>query len=185
MPIRKCTDETTRKITRRVGDGKSGLFALLCLILVAGVAWAQSPPDVRPYTGPEKDVPIVLITLGNKTIQGVVADTESSRVRGLLGWETISEDAGMLLDFEREGKYAIHMQGMKFPIDALWIDGNRVIKLIYPEIRPNSGMIYPSMVPSRYCLEIKAGFSKKFGIKIGQHVEFSLAQPQPPKNKGQ
>ncbi len=112
------------------------------------------------------------ITLGNQTIQAVVADTYASRIRGLLGWEQITEAIGMLLDFRTVGKYAIHMQGMKFPIDAVWIDGNGEIKIIYDSIEPNSGLIYPSMFPCRYCLEIKAGFCKKYGIKMGQSVRF-------------
>ena len=76
----------------------------------------------------------------------------------------------MLLDFIRPGLFAIHMQGMKFPIDALWIDSNGVIKLIYADIQPDSGSRYPSMLPVRYCLEVHVGFCKKHGIKEGQKV---------------
>lgn len=122
--------------------------------------------------GSGSELQTIPITLGNKTIHAVVADTDDSRIKGLLGWEQISEGLGMLLDFRTEGKYAIHMQGMKFPIDAVWIDGRGEIKLIYESIVPNSGLIYPSMFPCRYCLEIKAGFCKKHGVKIGQSVQF-------------
>ena len=110
--------------------------------------------------------------LGNQTIRTVVADTDDSRREGLLGWDRITEDTGMLLDFGMEGEYAIHMQGMKFPIDAVWIDANGAIKIIYEDITPNSGLIYPSAFPCRYCLEIKSGFCKKYGVKIGQRVQF-------------
>ncbi|MGO9569205.1 MAG: DUF192 domain-containing protein, partial [Desulfomonilaceae bacterium] len=110
----------------------------------------QMNPNPQPRT--------ISITLGNQTISAVVADTDASRREGLLGWGHITEETGMLLDFAMEGQYAIHMQGMKFPIDAVWIDANGLIKLIYDDITPNSGLIYPSMFPSRYCLEIKAGF---------------------------
>jgi len=115
---------------------------------------------------------VISITLGNQTITAVVADTDASRREGLLGWSQITEERGMLLDFAMERQYAIHMQGMKFPIDAVWIDANGLIKLTYDDIIPNSGLIYPSMFPCRYCLEIKSGFCKKHGIKIGQTVQF-------------
>ena len=114
----------------------------------------------------------ISITLGNQTIRAVVADTDASRREGLLGWSQITEERGMLLDFAMERQYAIHMQGMKFAIDAIWMDANGLIKLIYEDIAPNSGLIYPSMFPCRYCLEIKSGFCKKYGIKIGQTVQF-------------
>ncbi len=94
-----------------------------------------------------------------------------------MGWETITEDQGMLLDFISEDEYAIHMQGMKFPIDSIWIDGNNEIKLVYSSIQPNSGQVYPAPVPVRYCLEVKAGLCQKYGIKAGQKVRFGPAPP--------
>jgi uncharacterized protein len=118
----------------------------------------------------------ISITLGNQTINAVVADTDASRREGLLGWNQITEETGMLLDFAIQGEYAIHMQGMKFPIDAVWIDANGLIKLIYNDIAPNSGLIYPSIFPCKYCLEIKAGFCRRYGIKIGESVQFGAAK---------
>ena len=115
----------------------------------------------------------ISITLGNQTIHTVVAENDASRRQGLLGWSQITEERGMLLDFAMEGQYAIHMQGMNFPIDAVWIDANGLIKLTYEGIIPDSGLIYPSMFPCRYCLEIKSGFCKKHGIKIGQTVHIA------------
>jgi uncharacterized protein len=114
----------------------------------------------------------IAVTLGPKTIAATVANTDSSRIQGLLGWSQINFDQGMLLDFVKPGLSAIHMQGMKFPIDALWIDSNGVIRLIYAEIQPDSGSIYPSMFPVRYCLEVRSGFCRKYGIKEGQKVVF-------------
>ncbi|MEW6110787.1 MAG: DUF192 domain-containing protein [Thermodesulfobacteriota bacterium] len=112
------------------------------------------------------------LKLGNGTIKAVVADTPSSRERGLLGWQTIDDNTGMLLDFVFEGIYAIHMQGMKFPIDAVWIDSTGRVLLIYENIQPNSGLTYPSLVRSRYCLELKAGSCKRLGVSMGEKVEF-------------
>jgi uncharacterized membrane protein (UPF0127 family) len=124
--------------------------------------------------GPNKTEAITTmqVKLGNGTVRAVVADTPSSRTRGLLGWETIDDNTGMLLDFVFDGIYAIHMQGMKFPIDAVWIDSASRILLIYENIQPNSGLTYPSLVRSRYCLELKAGSCKRLGVSMGQKVEF-------------
>jgi uncharacterized protein len=112
------------------------------------------------------------VTLGTKTITTFVANEDWSRTEGLLKWNAITEEQGMLLDFVFPAEHAIHMQGMKFPIDALWIDAKGSIKVIYEDIPPNSGQIYPSLFPCRYCLELKAGFCKKYGIKMGQTVVF-------------
>ena len=125
------------------------------------------------------DLRTMPVMVGTRTIQASVAETVFSRIRGLLDWETIAENQGMLLDFETEGFYAIHMQGMKFPIDAVWIDGQGVVKLIYESIRPNSGLSYPSVFRCRYCLELKAGFCKEYNVAVGQTVKFGSFPPEP------
>ena len=159
---------------------KSCILAALSFML-AGLSWmtpALSASEIIPDQRQSPGLRSLYVTLGTKSILAKVADTDSSRIQGLLGWEYISEDTGMLLDFIMEGTYAIHMQGMKFPIDAIWIDSKGVIRLIYDDIQPNSGQIFPSMFPSRYCLEVKSGFCRKFGVKIGQTVSFGQTGPE-------
>jgi uncharacterized membrane protein (UPF0127 family) len=154
------------------------LLGLFCPAGVIGADDRGDPVSSGKRGGNEVTIPI---TLGGKTIQAVLADEDKSRGRGLLGWENITDEQGMLLDFLREGNYAIHMETMKFAIDAIWIDGTGTIRLIYPEIMPNTGLTYPAMFPCRYCLEVKAGFCKKYGVKIGQQVKFG----EPGSDKGQ
>jgi uncharacterized membrane protein (UPF0127 family) len=117
---------------------------------------------------------IVSVKIGTTTVKAHHANTTASRIEGLLGWNSISYDQGMLLDFGREGEYAIHMQGMKFPIDAVWIDSTKTIRFIYENIQPNSGVTYPSLFKCLYCLELKAGFCKKFNVKVGQKVALGV-----------
>lgn len=144
------------------------------LAALTGVTYAENAPEGRITGGHSESMRTVPITAGNKTLRAVIADTAPARIKGLLGWASIRDDTGMLLDFGTEGEYAIHMQGMRFPIDALWIDSTGAIKLIYEDIRPNSGTTYPSMSACRYCLEINAGFCKRYGVKIGQSVRFGV-----------
>jgi uncharacterized protein len=152
------------------------LFALFLFLSSTGMWALLSPPAMAASAqDAQGNSKMVSITVGTTTIRAVVADTDATRIRGLLGWNSITEDTGMLLDFMLEGTYAIHMQGMKFPIDAIWIDSKGVIQWRYEEIKPNAGQIFPSMFPSRYCLEVAAGFCKKFGVKAGDKVIFAPA----------
>jgi len=148
----------------------------LLLVMILGLSFAVTQADEPQAGGNSKtsgpQLQTVSISLNRVTMRAVVADSDPSRRRGLLGWDTITDDLGMLLDFVAPGQYAIHMQGMKFPIDAIWIDASGNIQVIYEEIPPNSGQIYPSMFPCRYCLEVKAGFCKRNRIKMGQKVKF-------------
>lgn len=157
-----------------VSSVRPGIFAaiVLSLLLVASPMWAAESRDKR------KPLPTVTMRVGSAVIEASVANTNESRVAGLLGWSGMTEWQGMLLDFGVDGTYAIHMQGMKFPIDAVWINSSDEITLIYEDIRPDSGLVYPSVVPAAYCLELKAGFCKKYGVKIGQKVRFGASSPR-------
>jgi uncharacterized membrane protein (UPF0127 family) len=152
------------------------LFALLLLLSGTGIWTVLLHPAIASSAQDSRgDSKMVSLAVGGKTIRAVLADTDSTRIRGLLGWNSISEDTGMLLDFMFEGTYAIHMQGMKFPIDAIWIDSKGVVQWRYEDLQPNAGQIFPSMFPSRYCLEVAAGFCRKFGVKAGDKVVFAPA----------
>ncbi|MDQ7781768.1 MAG: DUF192 domain-containing protein [Desulfomonilaceae bacterium] len=151
---------------------RAAAVVFLSVITVAGAHGSCARAE-DPVTSKEKPkLPQVTVTLGPLTILVDVANTDRSRTEGLLGWKDITEDRGMLLDFGVEREYAIHMQGMKFPIDAVWIDSAGEIKMIHHDIRPNSGLIYHSLFPCAYCLEIKAGVCRKYGIRIGHKVRF-------------
>lgn len=154
----------------------NALLFMLILGITFGVARADEPQGIAKANVPGPRLKTVSIALNQVTIRAVLADTDPARKQGLLGWNKITDDLGMLLDFLLPGQYAIHMQGMKFPIDAIWMDSEGNIKLIYQEIQPNSGQIYPSMFPCRYCLEVKAGFCKRNQITIGQKVKFILPE---------
>jgi uncharacterized protein len=154
-------------------------FLAACLVIL--FVWAappsglcEPPADMSPYAGPSGKARIVPVSLGKHTVKAVVADTRAGNMKGFLGWESVSDDEGMLLDFGIEGSYSIHMQGMNFPIDAIWADNRAVVNAVYHDIKPNSGLIYPALSPSRYCLEIKAGAAKKAGIKVGDKLEFGI-----------
>ncbi len=146
------------------------LFAAFLLGIVISFCWIAIL-SAQETTGEKmQKVPVIV---GGKTIRAVLANTTQSRILGLLGWNSIDEETGMLLDFIVDVDSAIHMQGMKFPIDAIWVDSKGEIRLIYQEIQPDKGLAYPSMVPCRYCLEVKAGFCKKYGVQIGQKIRFA------------
>lgn len=148
---------------------------LLLLQFVGATGGGEAFGQVTESRG----VQYVAVTLGSKTIRTTLANTHQLRVEGLLGWSSINDDSGMLLDFMADGVYAIHMQGMKFPIDAIWIDSSDRIRLIYENIKPDSGMTYPSMFPSKYCLEVNSGFCKRHNVRSGQKIVLGV---WPPKN---
>ena len=67
------------------------------------------------------------------------------------------------------------MLGMKFPLDFVWIDGKKVVD-VTRNVPPPKGMEKPTIVkpsvPVDKILEINAGDIDKFGIKVGDTVDF-------------
>jgi uncharacterized protein len=143
---------------------RAAVIAVCALIVIPG---ATSRSEAQT-----SDLKTITMLVGGKDIKVTVADTDQSRMEGLLGWSSITDEQGLLLEFSAPGEYAIHMQGMKFPIDAVWINANGKITLIYEEIMPNSGLIYASKTPAGYCLELNAGYCQRHDVKIGQEVVF-------------
>jgi len=156
---------------------KTIFVAILILPTIVGLLASQTKDGQAWADEVTAQVPAKIpVSIGEKTVEAVLANTDSSRVQGLLGWDQITDQDGMLLDFIVAGHYAIHMRGMKFPIDAIWVDNNGIVKFIYENLQPNSEQIYFSMFPCRYCLEVKAGFCKKYSIKAGQQVRLGAVR---------
>jgi len=67
------------------------------------------------------------------------------------------------------------MKDMQFAIDILWIDENKKIVDITHNAVPES---YPSIFqpnsPTKYVLEVNAGWAERNKIAFGENVEFLL-----------
>ncbi len=115
----------------------------------------------------------VLVSGDKGSVVAEIADTDQLRVTGLLSKKELKENQAMLLDFIRTGYYAIHMNGMAFPIDAIWMDETGKILTIYRNIQPDSPQVFPSVEQARYCLEAPAGSAARLGMEKGERLTFS------------
>lgn len=112
------------------------------------------------------------VILGGKEFKVEVANTMMSRVRGLSGHPLLADDEGMLFLFGESGNYGFWMKDMNFPIDIIWIEGDKIITIalnIPPNTYPSS--FYPDL-PSDKVLEINAGLVQELGVKVGDEVKF-------------
>jgi uncharacterized protein len=107
----------------------------------------------------------------NQSLLVEVAATSRERRIGLSRRAGLAPGRGMLLAFEQPGQYAITMQGMSFPLDLVWIDGNRrVVDLGINAPAGSPG--YKSPCASWYVLEIGAGEIQRLGLKLGDVLRF-------------
>ncbi len=94
----------------------------------------------------------------------VVADTFLTRLVGLMGKPIPGWGEGLLLVPCSD----IHMWGMRFPIDALFLDERGVVVSLAEELKPNRG--WARHRGAHQVLEVRAGTVKKLGIKVGDTI---------------
>jgi uncharacterized membrane protein (UPF0127 family) len=112
----------------------------------------------------------------NKCINSEVADTMDKRTQGLMNYEKLDSNQGMLFVFENSNKHNFWMKNMSFPIDIIWLNKNKKIVHIEENISPckkDSCQVYSADKESLYVIEVKANFTQENNIKTEQRVKFN------------
>ncbi len=104
-----------------------------------------------------------------------LADTEAKRIKGLGGLSSIPRDYGMFFIFNSADYQSIWMKDMLFSIDIIWIDENNKIVHIEKNISPDTyPKIFTAPLKARYVLEMNAGMSESYNLKIGEAINFNF-----------
>jgi len=142
---------------------KSGFFRLTNMI------GAQLTPTLQKT-----------VTIGTKTINVQVADTEENREKGLSGVTSLDANGGMLFIFNSQNVSPVFwMKGMLIPLDFIWIKDGRIIRIDKNVPKPaentpdNKLKMYSAGQPVDYVLEVNAGFSDSNSIKVKDVVSIS------------
>jgi uncharacterized membrane protein (UPF0127 family) len=105
-----------------------------------------------------------------------LAVTEQEKERGLGYRDSLGENAGMLFVFQHKDRYGFWMKGMQFPLDFIWIDGNKVADLSRNIPQPANNAAQPvSLAPNEpvdKILEVNAGVIDRIGVQTGDLVQF-------------
>ena len=117
-----------------------------------------------------------VLKIGEQEFQVEVAKDNASRSRGLSGREYLASEQGMLFIFGTAGNHGFWMKGMKFPIDIVWIRGDKIVGFaenLQPELEKSIFSLttyYPSEAVDRV-LEVNAGMGQKYDLKVGDSIE--------------
>jgi hypothetical protein len=93
-------------------------------------------------------------------------DTE----RGLMYRKSMPEEHGMLFDLRVREEHPFWMHNTCIPLDLLYIDEDGVIVGILENAPTLNDAPRTVGCPSRYVLEMNAGWSRKHGVKAAQHM---------------
>lgn len=105
-----------------------------------------------------------------------LADEQFERTQGLMHRESMARSAGMLFVFERPQRVAFWMKNTLIPLDMIFADKTGRIQHIHENAIPHDETPIPGGDGVYSVLEINAGLSKIYGLKVGdalQHPAFS------------
>lgn len=111
------------------------------------------------------------------TITLLIAKTDEEQHQGLSDRESLPQDTGMLFLFPHPDYYLFWMRHMKFPLDIIYINNNKVVTVFENVKNPPYSMENPPIIrpkePANRALEVNAGIVKKYKIKVGDTITFS------------
>jgi uncharacterized membrane protein (UPF0127 family) len=87
--------------------------------------------------------------------------------------------AGMLFVFDAATEHAFWMKNTVLPLDMIFLGEDRKVVGIVKDAVPFTTTSRTVGVPSRYVLEVNAGFSAKPGIQTGDLVTFEHVPAAP------
>lgn len=98
-----------------------------------------------------------------------LADKPWSRLKGLLGRSHLDPDEGLLL-FPCK---AVHMWGMRFPLDVAFLDASGCVIATYQNLKPGQRTKLHRL--AQYALELPAGTLARTGTGRGDFLTWEAA----------
>jgi len=107
------------------------------------------------------------------TIDIEIAEDLHKIAQGLMFRDKLAENQGMLFIFPMEDYRSFWMKNTSFPLDMIFINAAGEIVDIYKFTTPFSEDNYHSDKPARYVVEVNAGFTDKYHIRVKDKIIWS------------
>ena len=109
--------------------------------------------------------------LAGKPLSVELATKPAETARGLMYRRSMAPDQGMLFDLGGRKVQAFWMRNTCIPLDMFFVDDDGLIVGILEQVPVLNEDARSVDCPSRYVLEMNAGFARKHGIKPGQRLK--------------
>ncbi|MDD5341084.1 MAG: DUF192 domain-containing protein [Patescibacteria group bacterium] len=112
------------------------------------------------------------VTIRGHVIKAQVADSPEEQALGLSGKKNLGDNSGLLFVYSDSRYRTFWMKDMKFPIDIIWINDNKIVyieKNAPVPADPENPAIFTKGEVNRV-LEVKAGWTDKNNIQVGDEV---------------
>jgi uncharacterized membrane protein (UPF0127 family) len=99
-----------------------------------------------------------------------IAEDDEERGQGLMYRSKMLESQGMLFIFDREQPQSFWMRNTPISLDMIFANKENEIVKIHKNTTPFSESSYASLKPAIYVVEVVAGYTDKYGIKVGDKI---------------
>jgi uncharacterized membrane protein (UPF0127 family) len=137
-----------------------------------------TPPSPDPACPPDPETPpklrkgkVIFKEAGGKEVEVEIAESERTRERGLMYRKAMDDTRGMIFTFQERTNHTFWMHNTCIPLDMLFIDGDGTIVGIEENTPTMNDSTFQVGCPSKYVLEVNAGWTRRNGVKAGQRVE--------------
>jgi hypothetical protein len=153
-------------------------FIIVIALAAAGfLLWYGAPSkDVTSSAPPSVAAPArqnMPVQIGNATVAAEVADTSAEQMQGLSGRASLGADAGMLFTFDAPTRTGFWMNGMRFPLDLIYMKDHAVV-----DLKENEPV--PTVLPTPFfastdfdaVLEVNAGWAATHHVVVGMGAQY-------------
>ena len=107
-----------------------------------------------------------------RTIKVEFAEDEEARARGLMHRRQLPLDEGMLFIFPAPDSLSFWMANTPIPLDIIFVAADSGIVNIAKRTTPLSREFIRSTDLAKYVVEVRGGFSDRFGIDTLGHIQW-------------
>ena len=161
---------------------------ILTVVIAAGVLAAGTRIPAAA-SGAAADAPqkvsrhASLLFASGRKIRADVVDSPATREQGLMFRRNLPKNYGMLFVFPGEDAKVFWMKNTWVSLDIVFIGADQRITRIHARVRPSTEKTTDEEVarvrgPAQYVLELPAGAARRYKLKVGQPLDFSVPVPE-------
>jgi uncharacterized membrane protein (UPF0127 family) len=145
-------------------------FAVL-IVLLPLACCGPSPSTLEDFSTQPVTLP------GGHVIKVETVTDNVGLLRGLMFRESLAPDRGMLFVYPKPDHYQAWMYQTLIPLDIIWMDsGHRIVAMDEnaPPCKTQASKCpkYGGKVISAFSLEIGGGLARKYGLQLGQTIQW-------------
>jgi uncharacterized membrane protein (UPF0127 family) len=128
---------------------------------------ARCPPD----PGRDQDVPVLDVAFPDAcgaVVHAWLVTSQQDQERGLMYRTSMPQDEGMLFDLQVTGNHEFWMENTCIPLDMMFASADGTIVGIVENAAPLETTPLGVGCPSRYVLEVNAGWTRVHGVRARQ-----------------